>query len=683
MCAGYNNIFEDDVRKVFGFRTYEKGRKYFEEGLVFNGIVFENKLIANVQGTMPRPYKVIVSLQTPFNNRCSCPLGGDCKHVVATLLSWIHNPDLFLDGNLILEKLDTLSDKDLRDIFRQLIKKKPSILKTLAKIIKTKHTVKSVSDEKIRSIEQFIDSDGLVELSYRDTKKPLIERLEYILELCNLLIKNNRLSDAIRIALKTASSFSKISEGYIEDYIFDEYYNLRNKFYELISKHITQELFDKEETLTDLLIEITLDTYEDYFYDLLLDLTTPNNYKRIIEKIDIISSKLISNSKYMLSPKSFEDDCFYLKVEILAKNTNEQYVTNFLQKNKPESIEEYITLAGMLIARKYYNITYEFIKYALQNIDTLIQKSPSTLPSLLRIIEMLSYEGYIPDKSLTLKAIFATIEYFKRSYYADFNEIVYSINHILELLNLRQQFLNDLKNNDKVYLPGIIWFTLVDDKNLDIALDLAIKHVDDEIPSRLLKKLIVKIYENNMLDERVIPLIKKLANECELISNGLYISDYTTDKLWQSILQNAFSIMSEKDIDDIVKTIIEKIKDKYYRSWENYLKKLYFMIPKYKDILYNISLEIIPHVDGELMGEIGSKMEQLDIMLAVKQYLHWIHTHITRSHVYYTNAVDFLKRVKTLLLTSNNVNEWVKVKNEIINRYHTRKKFMKKLTGVI
>ena len=683
MCAGYNNIFEDDVRKVFGFHTYEKGRKYFEEGLVFNGIVFENKLIANVQGTMPRPYKVIVSLQTPFNNRCSCPLGGDCKHVVATLLSWIHNPDLFLDGNLILEKLDTLSDKDLRDIFRQLIKKKPSILKTLAKMIKTKHTVKSVSDEKIRSIEQFIDSDGLVELSYRDTKKPLIERLEYILELCNLLIKNNRLSDAIRIALKTASSFSKISEGYIEDYIFDEYYNLRNKFYELISKHITQELFDKEETLTDLLIEITLDTYEDYFYDLLLDLTTPNNYERIIEKIDIISSKLISNSEYMLSPKSFEDDCFYLKVEILAKNTNEQYVTNFLQKNKPGSIEEYITLAGMLIARKYYNITYEYIKYALQNIDTLIQKSPSTLPSLLRIIEMLSYEGYIPDKSLTLKAIFATIEYFKRSYYADFNEIVYSINHILELLNLRQQFLNDLKNNDKVYLPGIIWFTLVDDKNLDIALDLAIKHVDDEIPSSLLKKLIVKIYENNMLDERVIPLIKKLASECELISNGLYISDYTTDKLWQSILQNAFSIMPEKDIDDIVKTIIEKIKDKYYHSWENYLKTLYFMIPKYKDILYNISLEIIPHVDGELMGEIGSKMEQLDIMLAVKQYLHWIHTHITRSHVYYTNAVEFLKRVKTLLLTSNNVNEWVKVKNEIINRYHTRKKFMKKLTGVI
>ncbi|MCC8417734.1 MAG: DEAD/DEAH box helicase [Rickettsia endosymbiont of Bryobia graminum] len=85
-----------DVVDNFLDKDYLRGKAYSQQGKVTN-LVYNNdrKLFARVQGTRRTPYEVEVEIIAGINNTkqflgiCSCPLGYECKHIVATLLEGI------------------------------------------------------------------------------------------------------------------------------------------------------------------------------------------------------------------------------------------------------------------------------------------------------------------------------------------------------------------------------------------------------------------------------------------------------------------------------------------------------------------------------------------------------------------------------------------------------------------
>ncbi|ASJ12058.1 SWIM zinc finger family protein [Thermococcus thioreducens] len=63
-------------------KTLRKGERYYRAGKVLWVVKHGDKLFSKVLGTYP--YYVELNLQTG-ENRCTCPLGGDCKHVAAVM----------------------------------------------------------------------------------------------------------------------------------------------------------------------------------------------------------------------------------------------------------------------------------------------------------------------------------------------------------------------------------------------------------------------------------------------------------------------------------------------------------------------------------------------------------------------------------------------------------------------
>ncbi|ASJ04256.1 MULTISPECIES: SWIM zinc finger family protein [Thermococcus] len=63
-------------------KTLRKGERYYRAGKVLWVVKRGSKLFSKVLGTYP--YYVEVDLSTG-ENRCTCPLGGDCKHVAAVI----------------------------------------------------------------------------------------------------------------------------------------------------------------------------------------------------------------------------------------------------------------------------------------------------------------------------------------------------------------------------------------------------------------------------------------------------------------------------------------------------------------------------------------------------------------------------------------------------------------------
>jgi uncharacterized Zn finger protein len=66
-------------------KTLKKGERYYKAGKVLWVVKYGDKLFSKVLGTYP--YYVELDLQTGENS-CTCPIGGDCKHVTAVMKAY-------------------------------------------------------------------------------------------------------------------------------------------------------------------------------------------------------------------------------------------------------------------------------------------------------------------------------------------------------------------------------------------------------------------------------------------------------------------------------------------------------------------------------------------------------------------------------------------------------------------
>ncbi|MDR3107553.1 MAG: DEAD/DEAH box helicase [Bifidobacteriaceae bacterium] len=93
-----------DLKRQVGNLTFARGQEYFRRGLVLaNSINFDPadmRLFGRVRGTRPSPYECRIWLERVERSRsgqayvveadsglCSCPVGFDCKHIVALVLA--------------------------------------------------------------------------------------------------------------------------------------------------------------------------------------------------------------------------------------------------------------------------------------------------------------------------------------------------------------------------------------------------------------------------------------------------------------------------------------------------------------------------------------------------------------------------------------------------------------------
>ncbi|WIB12334.1 SWIM zinc finger domain-containing protein [Curtobacterium sp. MCPF17_052] len=84
-----------DVIRFVGPQTFGRARDVVRAGLVEDATWHEDGTItATVSGSADDPYDVQVETTIargefvrPVRSRCTCPLGGECKHVAAALLT--------------------------------------------------------------------------------------------------------------------------------------------------------------------------------------------------------------------------------------------------------------------------------------------------------------------------------------------------------------------------------------------------------------------------------------------------------------------------------------------------------------------------------------------------------------------------------------------------------------------
>ena len=128
----YPDITEDLIQERCTQQVFARGEGYFYNEAIENPMFHGWTLSASCYGSEETPYSVSVEL-TPTgiaDAACSCPYdwGGDCKHIVALLLTYIHEPDEIHSIEPILTAISEKPRATLLGIIAELLKREPALV---------------------------------------------------------------------------------------------------------------------------------------------------------------------------------------------------------------------------------------------------------------------------------------------------------------------------------------------------------------------------------------------------------------------------------------------------------------------------------------------------------------------------------------------------------------------------
>lgn len=126
-------LTETHIRDMADPRSFERGRNYYLDGAIIDPVRQGMELRGECSGSRYQPYRVRVRFSDKgiVDASCTCPRGGFCKHTVALLLAYVHEPESFRELAPLEEMLARFDKEDLISLIGKMIDREPSLLSLL------------------------------------------------------------------------------------------------------------------------------------------------------------------------------------------------------------------------------------------------------------------------------------------------------------------------------------------------------------------------------------------------------------------------------------------------------------------------------------------------------------------------------------------------------------------------
>ena len=131
----FKPLSEADIQAYSDDASFRKGYDNYFQHAIVEPTLSESVLRAFCHSSSGRPYRVEATL-LPAGDKsahkvvsagCRCPRGGFCKHLVALLLTWLHQPERFVVRSRLMARLDEKSREELLALLEQLVQRQPDI----------------------------------------------------------------------------------------------------------------------------------------------------------------------------------------------------------------------------------------------------------------------------------------------------------------------------------------------------------------------------------------------------------------------------------------------------------------------------------------------------------------------------------------------------------------------------
>jgi uncharacterized Zn finger protein len=193
-------LSEASIRRHATSQSFERGQDYYNSDSVTSLIQRGNELSANVEGSEFDPYRINIGFDKSGISSafCTCPYNfeGWCKHIIATLLTCLHQPNRIEQRPELAELIAPLTREQLQLILHKLALEQPDWVDAIEQQIIQITPPKSAKSQKgsrresvnsktiERQVERII---ARYEGQWNDS--PAIEDIEEILKKADSLIE--------------------------------------------------------------------------------------------------------------------------------------------------------------------------------------------------------------------------------------------------------------------------------------------------------------------------------------------------------------------------------------------------------------------------------------------------------------------------------------------------------------
>lgn len=126
---------EADIRNAVGAEIFERGRDYFDSGMVQQLVMRGETLHAIVEGSQYTPYQVNICFAGDeiVAADCTCPYDWDgwCKHIVAALLAAKAEPASIEERATVATLINALTRDELATLLQDLLAEQPDLVNTV------------------------------------------------------------------------------------------------------------------------------------------------------------------------------------------------------------------------------------------------------------------------------------------------------------------------------------------------------------------------------------------------------------------------------------------------------------------------------------------------------------------------------------------------------------------------
>jgi uncharacterized Zn finger protein len=123
------NFSEASIRRNATAQVFDRGERYYQSGAVGDLVQRGNQIQALVEGSEAEPYRVTLQLDSGGITAaiCTCPYDfeGWCKHLVATALVCIRQPQAIEERPTLEKLLDRLDHSQTQRLVQAIVAEYP------------------------------------------------------------------------------------------------------------------------------------------------------------------------------------------------------------------------------------------------------------------------------------------------------------------------------------------------------------------------------------------------------------------------------------------------------------------------------------------------------------------------------------------------------------------------------
>lgn len=135
----FPNLTPDTLQRHTTDQSYSRGEDYCRSGAVVSITQRQQTLEAEVEGNEVRPYRVVIDVDgggvTQASCSCAYSFNGWCKHIVATLLTCIQQPEVIEQCPSLTDLLAPLTLVQTQDLVQRLVADQPELIEVVDRYV--------------------------------------------------------------------------------------------------------------------------------------------------------------------------------------------------------------------------------------------------------------------------------------------------------------------------------------------------------------------------------------------------------------------------------------------------------------------------------------------------------------------------------------------------------------------